>query len=84
MADMTHNEQVQKHILEHYGPDALTYYDKHMTPSHDDPFFEFEGWNCHDWDDGCSGWDGFSRRCECGNRRVSWEWDMGMLYGQAY
>lgn len=36
---------------------------------------EFEGMNCNDYsDDGtfCSGWDGESRRCDCGNRRVSW------------
>lgn len=31
--------------------------------------FEFSGDdNCED----CSGWDGESRRCACGNRRVSW------------
>jgi len=30
---------------------------------------EFDGMNC----DSCSGWDGHSRRCDCGNRRVSWE-----------
>jgi hypothetical protein len=23
----------------------------------------------------CSGWDGESRRCQCGNRRVSWEFE---------
>ena len=35
----------------------------------------FEGQNCNDWLEGesCGGWDGVSRRCECGNRRVSWE-----------
>jgi hypothetical protein len=26
--------------------------------------------NC---DESCGGWDGESRRCECGNRRVAWE-----------
>lgn len=30
---------------------------------------DFDGQNC---DGPCSGWDGESRRCECGNRRVSW------------
>ncbi len=35
---------------------------------------EFEGKNCHDFDDSdCAGWDGESRRCDCGNRRVYWE-----------
>jgi hypothetical protein len=33
----------------------------------------FEGQNCHEVGDTCDGWDGISRRCECGNRRVSWE-----------
>ena len=35
---------------------------------------EFEGMNCNDLDDGtfCSGWDGVSNRCDCGNRRVGW------------
>lgn len=42
-------------------------------------YHDFEGNNCSDcgsdWNDGkqCLGWDGVSRRCECGNRRVSWE-----------
>lgn len=30
--------------------------------------FDFDGQNC----DECAGWDGRSRRCECGNRRVDW------------
>ena len=35
---------------------------------------EFVGMNCNDWLEGseCWGWDGESRRCECGNRRVDW------------
>lgn len=38
----------------------------------------------------CSGWDGRSHRCNCGNRRVSWEGDVqfddknNYIYGQAY
>jgi len=36
----------------------------------------------------CAGWDGESRRCECGNRRVSWESEGNFedmyLYGEAY
>lgn len=39
----------------------------------------FDGMNCNDYlDEGqpeCTGWDGFDRRCDCGNRRVSWEVD---------
>lgn len=37
---------------------------------------DFDGMNCADaWDEGehCMGWDGVDRRCDCGNRRVSWE-----------
>lgn len=33
-------------------------------------FIEFDGAEC--CDDSCRGWDGTSRRCECGNRRVEW------------
>lgn len=40
-------------------------------------FLEFNGMNCNDWleedQPECPGWDGQSRRCECGNRRVCWE-----------
>ena len=46
----------------------------------------FEGMNC---EDECTGWDGESRRCECGNRRVQLltsqdqegKW---FAYGEAY
>lgn len=31
-------------------------------------FIDFDGQNCAG---PCEGWDGMSRRCECGNRRVS-------------
>jgi hypothetical protein len=49
------------------------------------PFFEFEGWNCHDADLECEGWDGMSSRCQCGNRRVSWVLtdDNSSVYGEA-
>lgn len=37
----------------------------------------FDGMNCNDYKDEsepeCTGWDGFDRRCDCGNRRVSWD-----------
>ena len=38
----------------------------------------------------CSGWDGSSRRCDCGNRRVGWERGYGhsfktpSIYAEAY
>jgi len=52
---------------------------------------EFEGMNCNDslFDDDqaeCAGWDGVDRRCDCGNRRVSWEtgqYDNGKFYAYA-
>lgn len=46
----------------------------------------FDGMNCDD----CPGWDGESRRCQCGNRRVSWSSGWGhsfkepYIYGEAY
>jgi hypothetical protein len=52
--------------------------------------FSFSGEdNCED----CDGWDGESRRCNCGNRRVSWSTDDDFesfdsgnyyVYGEAY
>ena len=53
-------------------------------------FIEFDGWNCHDIGieecDNCAGWDGFSSRCDCGNRRVTWvlSEDKTFLYAEAY
>lgn len=45
---------------------------------------EFNGQNCDD----CAGWDGVSRRCDCGNRRVDWVSDGTFLkpyvYAEAY
>lgn len=42
--------------------------------------FDFEGQNCDD----CQGWDGISRRCECGNNRVCWIYDNNCWYGETY
>lgn len=53
-------------------------------------FVDFDGWNCHDlgedWNDGkeCRGWDGQDRRCDCGNRRVSWELDGDIVRAVAW
>ncbi len=41
-------------------------------------FIEFDGMNCFDCSEEgekCRGWDGESRRCDCTNRRVDWEYD---------
>lgn len=35
-------------------------------------FIPFEGQNCEYFGE-CEGWDGDSHRCQCGNRRVTWE-----------
>jgi hypothetical protein len=46
--------------------------------------FPFYGENC---DEDC-GWDGISRRCFCGSRRVSWEYEGNFnnmqVYAEAY
>jgi len=51
----------------------------------DEKWHSFNGQNC---DGPCKGWDGLSRRCECGNRRVDWtsEGDFSdmYIYGEAY
>jgi len=40
--------------------------------------------NCED----CTGWDGKSHRCNCGNRRVDWSYDGNFenmyVFGEAY
>lgn len=41
-----------------------------------DEFIDFDGQNCEytlEEGEACLGWDGLSRRCSCGNRRVTWE-----------
>lgn len=53
----------------------------------DGGYHDFSGQNC---DDPCRGWDGVSRRCECGNRRVDWvqgdchTFESPAVYGEAY
>ena len=48
---------------------------------------DFAGNNCNDISgNSCDGWDGKSRRCQCGNRRVDWEFcydDDSTIYAQA-
>ena len=45
--------------------------------AYDNFLIPFDGQNCNDYleDDEpeCGGWDGESRRCSCGNRRVYWD-----------
>jgi hypothetical protein len=48
-----------------------------MQYAFENGLIEFDGMNCNDYleedDVECGGWDGEERRCECGNRRVSWD-----------
>ena len=41
---------------------------------------EFINFNGDDECEDCPGWDGKSPRCECGNRRVYWTEESGMVY----
>lgn len=42
--------------------------------------FSFDGdHDCNGGDGDCS-WDGMSRRCDCGNRRVYWTFDGDWVY----
>ena len=55
---------------------------------------EFDGMNCNDYlgedgDGGCAGWDGESRRCECGKLMVQLltsqdSYGMWSAYGSTY
>lgn len=60
---------------------------KEMTPPPRE-FLEFDGMNCNDYlelgQDECRGWDGVSRRCDCGNHRVGWENMDGQPWPVAY
>ena len=44
---------------------------------------EFVGFDGSDSCEDCRGWDGESRRCDCGNRRVYWTEDDGIVYATA-
>jgi hypothetical protein len=52
-----------------------------VMPYIDEGDYPFDGCNCDDSD--CR-WDGISRRCNCGNRRVDWVFDYGVWSGEAY
>ena len=46
--------------------------------------FSFDGdGTCNDCNGDCS-WDGIDRRCNCGNRRVSWAQEHGQWVAEAY
>lgn len=56
-----------------------------MFDSYEDGFYFDGSYNCEPED--CR-WDGISRRCNCGNRRVEWvisQYNSGKIaYGEAY
>lgn len=72
-------DEVRESILSQHGPKAAAYYDDHFDP---DAMFDF-AWNNCDPEE-CSGWDGISTRCSCGNRRVYWCWNGKVLEAEAY
>ena len=55
--------------------------------SEEDEFYFNGDEYCNDGDGDCT-WDGVSRRCDCGNRRVSWDYDGDFrnmrIYGEAH
>jgi len=77
---------IRETILADFGEEAALYYDEHYTELENGDCISFDGMNCDDWSDDsyCSGWDGQDRRCTCGNRRVDWVWENGILYAEAY
>lgn len=82
--------EVRKQVEDAYKchPDLLKIlqsFDKQFSVRiHNEVFIDFQGWNCHDLDEDCAGWDGIERRCACGNRRVAWEWDDEQLWAEAW
>ncbi|MBI4060134.1 MAG: hypothetical protein HY403_01760 [Elusimicrobia bacterium] len=77
-------ETAEEHALEIAARERITELRKA------EPWHSFNGQNCGDYDEtrDCKGWDGESRRCQCGNRRVSWEiegtFEAPRVYGEAY
>jgi chromosome segregation ATPase len=47
----------------------------------EDGYISFDG---DDYCKKCPGWDGFSSRCECGNRRMDWYDEDGEFYPEPY
>lgn len=68
-------------VAEHRPEMFLSFRESILPRLVDEDDFDFNGQNC----DNCSGWDGVSRRCNCGNRRVEWLFsESGFWYGEAY
>lgn len=52
-------------------------YDEAIAKAKEGGFRSFGG---DDWCENCKGWDGDSRRCDCGNRRVYWTQGYGFSF----
>ena len=79
---MSESDPARENVLNQHGEEAARYYDDYFSGQY---AIEFDGMNCNDFSDNyCSGWDGVSRRCNCGNRRVDWVWENNILYAEAY
>jgi len=67
-------ERLKFHVPHKTVEDAMLAAKQHAE---EHGFIEFDGMNCNDYlEEGqteCDGWDGEERRCDCGNRRVSWD-----------
>lgn len=53
--------------------DDLAYDAEVIKMKHTKIWHSFIGQNCSENNQDCRGWDGSSKRCDCGNRRVCWE-----------
>jgi len=69
--------EIEQAVFDNLGQKALDYFRANFDS---EEMYEFDGMNCDD----CDGWDGVSRRCSCGNRRVYWIWDKSVLYAEAW
>lgn len=82
---MTINEMRTQYGLDGYYTDEDVQFIHEQIQLGD---IKFDGMNCNDWigedEEECTGWDGLSRRCECGNRRVDWVKEFGIVFAQAY
>lgn len=85
-ADMTDNELLAA-VPQWYkcSPEEAIKFREQIVPRLDaGDTFTFDGdANCNDLNGDCA-WDGIDRRCNCGNRRVSWTCDHGHWRGEAY
>jgi len=75
------NDITCKLVIEYMGDDIYV-----PLINDQDEYCEGHEWASSETDGFCPGWDGYSRRCKCENRRVNWEYDSyeDRVYPQAY